>query len=124
MKIDWVQMFFAILVIFIVVSGLLWFFGVNLPTFNKIQRDLQKPVEFEAEFNNNQITLQEIEDSYDGVYPSTLEKHIELMGEDYCRMTCAEKGGYEDGKRVRYSFQEYSFTDEGILVCKAKRIVD
>ena len=41
-KTNWVNVFFMILVILIVISGICWFFGVRIPTFKGIQMSIER----------------------------------------------------------------------------------
>ncbi|MDP3026755.1 MAG: hypothetical protein Q8N63_03535 [Nanoarchaeota archaeon] len=41
-KHDWVNIFFMILVILIIISGICWFLGVNIPNYNSIKTSIEK----------------------------------------------------------------------------------
>ena len=112
MKIDWSNIFFAVLVIIMLVCVVSWFFGFDIPNYNEIKKEMKKsnPI-----FETGQTCSKAIEDCknrYDPYSESYCEGDKALVKR--CESFCIRKSVELN---LRLSYKSYECNEEELLIC-------
>ena len=130
---NWINIFFMVLVIILIVSGICWFFGISIPNFHQISIKADnsfKPVEIPTTIVT--IGLEQVNTSRAelikglGVLAGTqAEKQtLDMVIENICYPLCTKNNiGGGTPNPVVYSYDGYYFDTNDYLVCKCKRVM-
>lgn len=116
---NWINIFFMILVIFLIISGICWFFGFSIPNFSQIATKSENTFNpMEIKTVTTQAELNKGMEIYSG---ELLSLTIEAKINSICVPLCSNKNtGGLNGAHYTYDYKYY-FDKNDILVCKCDR---
>lgn len=110
MKTNWINIFFMILVILLIVWLISAFFGFSIPNWRGVQ------VKTENAFSNMEVktSMTKAQVTRDGLDPVLFIRPL-------CQAKCSENDDFSNLYGTRHTFDSYYFDNDSFIVCKCKR---
>ena len=106
---NWVNIFFMMLVISLIIFTICWFFNIHIPNLNRIKSDIKKveiPTTYKTEEDCEEIVYDWIDNN-----------------EEECRSICSSKSSF-NGKgmeSILITYKSYSCDKDNKLICECNK---
>ncbi|MBT6995778.1 hypothetical protein HN953_04125 [Candidatus Woesearchaeota archaeon] len=118
---NWVNIFFAILTILIVVYAISWFFGIRIPNLEQIE--LENAISEVPTTYNTGSNCEDIINN-DPIYGGNSnriyndEETRNWILEIECRGVCPSNSYFHENTRISVRYKSHYCDDDGVLVCE------